>query len=48
MLAKYYFEIKYVKESDNVKANAFSRKAELQRNNKMLGALLKQDKDEKI
>jgi len=29
MLAKYYFKIKYIKESDNVKADAFNRKEKL-------------------
>jgi len=29
MLAEYYFEIKYIKGTDNAKVNIFSRKAEL-------------------
>ena len=29
MLAEYYFKIKYVKGTDNVKADILSRKAEL-------------------
>ena len=29
MLAKYYFEIEYVKSIDNIKADTLSRKAEL-------------------
>jgi len=29
MLAKYYFEIKYIKSTDNVRADALSRKVEL-------------------
>jgi len=29
MLAEYYFKIKYIKGTDNVKANVFSRKVEL-------------------
>jgi len=29
MLAEYYFKIKYIKGTDNVKVNALSRKAEL-------------------
>jgi len=41
MLAEYYFEIEYIKKSDNVKTNALNRKEELQSNNKMSGALLK-------
>jgi len=48
MLAKYYFEIEHVKKSDNAKADALSRKEELQRNNKVSGALLKSDKNGKI
>ena len=48
MLAKYYFKIKHVKESDNAKADTLSRKKELQSNNKVLGALLKLRKNRKI
>jgi len=29
MLAEYYFKIKYIKDTDNVKADALSRKVEL-------------------
>ena len=29
MLIEYYFKIKYVKGTDNIKADIFSRKAEL-------------------
>ena len=29
MLAEYYFEIKYIKGIDNIRADAFSRKVEL-------------------
>ena len=29
MLIKYYFKIKYIKGTDNAKADIFSRKAEL-------------------
>ena len=29
MLIEYYFEIKYIKDINNIKANVFSRKAEL-------------------
>jgi len=29
MLAEYYFKIKYIKGTDNVRVNVFSRKAEL-------------------
>ena len=48
MLFKYYFKIKYVNETDNVKANIFSKKAELQGNKKPLGIILKLGKDRKI
>jgi len=29
MLAEYYFKIKYIKDIDNIRADAFSRKVEL-------------------
>jgi len=29
MLAEYYFKIKYIKGTDNARANIFSKKAEL-------------------
>ena len=48
MLTEYHFKIKHIKRTDNNKADALSRKAELQRNNKVLGALLRADKDGKI
>jgi len=48
MLAKYYFEIKYIKSTDNVKADTLSRKAELQDNKKVKGAILRKDEDGKI
>jgi len=48
MLAKYYFKIKYIKGTDNIKANVFSRKAELQDNKKVKGVILRMDKDGKI
>jgi len=41
MLAEYHFEIKHVKGLDNARADTLSRKEELQKNNKMLGALFK-------
>ena len=40
MLIEYYLEIKYTKGSNNTRANALSRKAELQNKEKLLGALL--------
>ena len=48
MLAKYYFKIKHVKRSDNAKADALSRKKELQKNNKVSGALFKENNNGKI
>jgi len=48
MLTEYYFEIKHVKGSDNARANALSKKEELQRNDKMSGTLFKEDNNRKI
>jgi len=48
MLIEYHFEIKHVKELDNAKADALSRKEELQRSNKMSRALFKKSSDGKI
>jgi hypothetical protein len=48
ILAKYYFKIKYVKGTDNIRTDILSRKAELQSNKKLLGAILHIDKDGKI
>ena len=45
MLTEYYFEIQYTKGTKNARADALSRKAELQGTKKLLGALLKLDKD---
>jgi len=45
---EYYFKIKYIKGIDNAKADAFSRKAELQDNKKIKGVILRMDKDSKI
>ena len=41
MLAEYYFKIEYVKELDNAKTDALSRKEKLQKNNKMSETLFK-------
>jgi len=43
MLIEYYFEIQYTKGTDNTRADALSRKAKLQSNKKLLGALLQKD-----
>jgi len=48
MLTEYYFEIEHIKGSDNAKADTLSRKEELQRSNKVLGALFKEDSNKKI
>jgi len=48
MLVEYYFKIKYIKGIDNARADALSRKAKLQDNKKVKGAILRIDKDRKI
>jgi len=48
MLAEYHFKIKHVKGSDNTKTDALSRKKELQKSNKMSGALFKESSNKKI
>jgi len=48
MLTEYYFEIKYIKSINNMRVDTLSRKAELQDNKKVKGAILKIDKDRKI
>ena len=48
MLIKYHFKIQYTKGIKNVRADALSRKAELQNSKKLLGAMLRQDKDRLI
>ena len=48
MLIKYYFKIEHVKGSDNTKTDALSRKEKLQKNNKVSGALFKENNNEKI
>ena len=40
MLTEYHFEIQHTKGTDNVQADALSRKAKLQNKEKPLGALL--------
>ena len=45
MLAEYYFKIQYTKGTKNARVDALSRKAELQNNKKLLGAILRKDKD---
>jgi len=45
---EYYFEIKYIKGTNNTRVDALSRKAELQENKKIKGAILKMDNNRKI
>ena len=48
MLVKYHFEIEHIKKLNNARADALSRKEELQNNNKILRALLKLRENKKI
>jgi len=48
MLAEYHFKIKYTKGTDNARANALSRKVELQDKEKIKGVILKIDNNSKI
>jgi len=48
MLAEYYFKIEHVKRSDNARADALSRKKELQGNDKVSGALFKESNNGRI
>jgi hypothetical protein len=48
ILAEYYFKIKYIKGTDNIRADILNRKAELQNKEKLLGAILCINKDRKI
>ena len=48
MLIEYYFEIQYIKEIENIRADILSRKAKLQNSKKLLKAMLRQDKDRLI
>ena len=45
MLAEYYFKIQYTKGTENVRVDALSRKAKLQNNKKLLGAMLCKDEN---
>ena len=45
MLTEYHFKVQYTKGTKNVRADALSRKAELQSNKKPLGAMLRKDED---
>ena len=48
ILVKYYFEIKYVKGINNIRADALSKKTELQSKEKLLGTMLCINKNRKI
>ena len=48
MLIEYYFEIQYTKGIENIRADVLSRKAKLQNNKKLLGVILRKDKDRLI
>ena len=48
MLIEYYFKIQHTKGMENARVDILSRKAKLQNNNKLLGAMLRQDKDRLI
>ena len=48
MLIEYYFKIQYTKGIENIKVDALSKKAKLQNSKKLLGAMLRQDKDRLI
>ena len=48
MLVEYYFKIKYIKGTDNTRADILSRKAELQGSEKPSDAILCIDKNSKI
>ena len=48
MLIEYHFKIEHVKELDNTRADALSKKKELQRNDKVLGTLFKENSNKRI
>ena len=48
MLIEYHFKIQYTKGTENIKIDALNRKAKLQNSKKLLGAMLRQDKDKLI
>ena len=45
MLIEYHFKIQHTKGTDNAQADTLSKKAKLQNNRKLLGALLQKDLD---
>ena len=48
MLIEYYFKIQYTKGAKNARVDVLSRKAKLQNNKKLLGVILRKDKDRLI
>jgi len=48
MLVEYHFKIEYMKGIDNARADALSKKAELQSKEKIEGVILKIDNNGKI
>ena len=48
MLAEYYFKIKHIKGTNNIKVDIPNKKTKLQGNKKLLNAILHIDKDRKI
>ena len=48
MLTEYHFKIKHVKRSDNARADALSKKEELQKSDKVSEALFKENSNKKI
>ena len=48
MLIEYYFKIQYTKGIKNIRVDILSRKAKLQNNKKLLGAILKRDSNRLI
>ena len=48
MLIEYHFKIKYIKEINNARADALSKKTKLQGGEKPLDAILRLNKDRKI
>ena len=45
ILIEYYFKIQYTKGTKNIRVDILSRKAKLQNNEKLLGVMLRRDKD---
>ena len=48
ILTEYYFKIQYIKGTKNTRVDILSKKAKLQNNEKLLGVMLRRDKDRLI